>query len=499
MFKFFRRLQWKLTLSYAVVTAGTVIILSLLLLGIAVYFEMQNNSRTYDSMYWSKSAFQDNIPYLLDDPQALQKWLERVQETGFAWNDFQADTTVREALDYANTLIVETQPIYVLDPDLNLIAAAPLDNPDLIGKPFNPRALIGFSVETILDAALLGNKNYYDQSVILSDGTRLVAFPLRKSDDDPVVAIVMYHVKPIAFATPGNLYIYQTFFFLTMLIMFMVALPVGAVFGWLATRGLRKRLVTLSDASQAWSRGDFSISPRDRSGDEIGELTRNLTGMAEQLQTLLHTNDELARIEERNRLARDLHDTVKQQTYASRMQLTTARNLLHSNPAATAGHIETALQLNRETQEELKLIIDELRPAALQGRGLTQAMKEYVSRWQEHTGIKVEIAISGERSLSLDVEQALYRILQESLANVARHAKADAVSLSLSMSPGRVTLAIADNGHGFDTNSVSSSSYGLMGMEQRLKEVGGTLKVQSILSAGTTVIAEVQLPIMGSK
>jgi signal transduction histidine kinase len=221
--------------------------------------------------------------------------------------------------------------------------------------------------------------------------------------------------------------------------------------------------------------------------------------MAEQLQTLLHTNDELARIEERNRLARDLHDTVKQQTYASRMQLTAAKNLLHSNPAATAGHIETALQLNRETQQELKLIIDELRPVALQGKGLTQALKEYVSRWQEHTGIKVEIAISGERSLSLDVEQALYRILQESLANVARHAEADAVSLSLSMSPQQVTLVIADNGHGFDTNSVSSSSYGLIGMEQRLNEVGGTLKVESVLSAGTTVIAEIQLPKMGSK
>src|SRR5688572_25125407 len=101
MFKFFRRLQWKLALSYAVVTAGMVVVLSLLLVGIAVYFETQNDSRTYDSMYWSKTVFQDNIPYLLDDPQALQKWLERVQKTGFAWNDFQSDTTVREALDYA--------------------------------------------------------------------------------------------------------------------------------------------------------------------------------------------------------------------------------------------------------------------------------------------------------------------------------------------------------------------------------------------------------------
>src|ERR1044071_7882540 len=123
MFNFFRRLQWKLALSYAIVTAGTVIVLTLLLIGIAVYFETQNNSRTFDSFYWSKTAFQDNIPYLLDDRQALQKWLERVQTSGFTWNDFQSNT-VRETLDYANTLVTKTEPIYVLDPNLNVITAA---------------------------------------------------------------------------------------------------------------------------------------------------------------------------------------------------------------------------------------------------------------------------------------------------------------------------------------------------------------------------------------
>lgn len=492
MFNFFRRLQWKLTLSYAVVTAGTVIILTALLVSIAVYFESQNNSRTFSSFYWSKTAFQDNIPYLLDDPKALQSWLERVQETGFDWNDFQS-ITVRETLDYANTLVVKDQPIYVLDPDLNLIAAAPLDNPNLIGKPFRPRALIGFSMESILDAALIGDKNYYAQSIPSPDGTRLVAFPLRKSDEEPVVAIVVYHLSPVAFVTPTNLYLYQTFFFVTMFVMFIVALPVGAIFGWLVTRGLRKRLVTLSAASQAWSKGDFAVSPRDPSGDEIGELTRNLTGMTEQLQTLIHNKDELARLEERNRLARDLHDTVKQQTYAARMQLTAAKNLLTSDPTAAAGHIETALQLNRETQQELKLIIDELRPAALQGKGLAHAVKEYASRWQEHTGIKVETVISGERPLPLDVEQTLYRVLQEALSNISRHAEADTVGLSLNMTAEKVTLTIADNGRGFAMNEVSSSSYGLTGMKTRLIEVGGTLKVDSTLSAGTTISAEIQL------
>lgn len=492
MFNFFRRLQWKLTLSYALVTAGTMIVLTILAIAILVYFETQSNSRVYDSFYWSKTGFQDNIPYLLDDPKTLQTWLERVQKSGFARTDFQS-YTVRETLDYANTLVTKTEPIYVLDPELNLIAAAPQENSASIGKPFNPRATLGFSMESILEAAQVGDKNYAAQSITAPDGTRLVAFPLRKSDGDPVAAIVIYHLKPVAFATPTNLALYQTFFLLMTFIMFMVALPVGALFGWLVSRGLRRRLVTLSAASQSWSKGDFSVTPRDRSGDEIGELTRNLNGMAEQLQTLIHTNDELARVEERNRLARDLHDTVKQQTYATRMQLTAAKNLLGSDPNAAAGHIDTALQLNRDTQQELKLIIDELRPAALQGKGLAQALKEYAGRWQEHTGIRVNTTVSGERPLPFEVEQTLYRVLQEALANIARHAEADSVGLSLGMNPEKVTLIVADNGRGFDVNEVPPSSYGLAGMRARLSEVSGTLHVESTLSAGTTITAEVQL------
>ena len=490
IFAFFRRLQWKLTLSYAFVTAGTVIVLAALLVGIALFAESQNTSRTYDSFYWSKTAFQDNIPYLLNDPKALQSWVARIQKTGFTSADFQS-YTVRETLDYANTLMVLNHPVYVLDPNLKLIAAAPLENPADIGKPFNPRTL-RFSMESLLDAALVGDKNYTVQSQMQSDGSYLVAFPLRKSDTEPVVAIVVYYLKPVTFASPTNIGIYKTFFTVTALIMFAVALPVGAVFGWLASRGLRKRLVKLSTASQAWSRGDFTVSPRDKSGDEIGELTRNLNSMAEQLETLLNTRDELARVEERNRLARDLHDTVKQQTYAARMQLTAAKNLLTTNPSTAAEHIESALQLNRETQQELKLIIDELRPAALQGKGLAQALAEYTARWQEHTGIKVENTLNGERPLSLDVEQVLYRIAQESLSNVARHAEADSVTLSLNLTPEQVTLSIADNGRGFEPNAVSNNSLGLAGMRQRLAEIGGTLTIESTLSVGTKVIAEVK-------
>ncbi len=487
---FLSRLQWRLTLSYAAVTAGTVIVLAAVFVAIAIAADNLTTDRTYESFYWSKTGFQDNVPFLMPDPATLQSWVDRVRVDGFGWNDFQVQP-LSQNLDDANTL-VQDAPIYLLDPDLYVIAASPLTDPAMIGRPFNSRAEFGFGIEDVLEAAQAGDKRYYSQSTLQPDGSYIVAFPLRATDDDPVVAIAIYRVKPLAIAAPTNLSLYTTFFCLVALIMFGIALPLGAVFGWIVSRGWRRRLSALSSAAQAWSRGDFSAQPRDRSGDEIGDLSRALGTMTEQLQTLIHTRDELARVEERNRLARDLHDTVKQQTYAARMQLSAARNLLQSDPAAAATHLESALQLNRDTQQELKLIIDELRPAALQGKGLAQALQEYIVRWQEHTGIRATLLVNGAATISLEVEQALYRVAQEALSNVARHSDADAVELALEASPERVRLIVADNGRGFEPGAVPASSLGLTGMRQRLAEIGGSLVVETRLSAGTRLIAHVE-------
>ncbi len=116
---------------------------------------------------------------------------------------------------------------------------------------------------------------------------------------------------------------------------------------------------------------------------------------------------------------------------------------------------------------------------ALEGKGLAQAIQEYAARWKEHTGIQVTTTLSGERPLPLQVEQALYRVVQKSLSNVARHAEANSVELSLGMAPEEVTLIIADNGRGFEANAIHPNSLGLTGMKQRLHEVGGVLDVKS--------------------
>ncbi len=151
----------------------------------------------------------------------------------------------------------------------------------------------------------------------------------------------------------------------------------------------------------------------------------------------------------------------------------------------------TESMLSSEARRDL--IIDELRPAAFAGKGLAQAMAEYTVRWQEHKDINVTTSISGERPLPLEVEQVLYRVLQEALSNIARHSEADSVTLALDMSAEKVTMLIEDNGCGFEPAAITPNSLGLAGMKSRLAEVDGTLKVVSTVSAGTTIIAEVIL------
>jgi two-component system, NarL family, sensor histidine kinase LiaS len=148
------------------------------------------------------------------------------------------------------------------------------------------------------------------------------------------------------------------------------------------------------------------------------------------VQNLIHTRDELARLEERNRLARDLHDTVKQQTYAARMQLTAAKNLLESIPKPLPSTSNPrCCSTVRPSRNSNSSSMSCARRASGQGTGAG------------HAGIRQPLAgahrhqsgdfVSGERSLPLDVEQALYRVLQEALSNIARHSEADRVGLSL--------------------------------------------------------------------
>ena len=171
----------------------------------------------------------------------------------------------------------------------------------------------------------------------------------------------------------------------------------GALFGFFTAWGLTRRIGRLGRAARSWSRGDFSVTTKDRSKDELGQLSRELNSMAAELENLLQARGELATLEARNRFARDLHDSVKQQVFATSLQIAAARALIEKDTDSAESHLSQADELVRLAQKELNVLIQEMRPAALEGKGLATALREYVVRWSEGAEIPADFRVGGER------------------------------------------------------------------------------------------------------
>ena len=214
--------------------------------------------------------------------------------------------------------------------------------------------------------------------------------------------------------------------------------------------------------------------------------------MAEQLQNLLDTRQELATVDERNRLARDLHDSVKQQLFATTMQLGAAESLMATDPDAAKNHLAEANQLAKHAQKELTGLIQELRPAALEGQGLPEALRAYAVDWSRHAQINANVRLQNEQPLPLALEQILFRVAQEALSNISRHSQAAYVDLHLSWQDDTFTMTIKDDGIGFDMETITAG-FGLKSMAERLEGINGRLSITSGVGEGTAVQAIVPL------
>ncbi|GEM_PF-976151 len=275
----------------------------------------------------------------------------------------------------------------------------------------------------------------------------------------------------------------------SLLILVIPALLVNAFFGYLNARWLDLRLANLRQATRAWQRGDFTASVQDEVQDEIGYFGRELNAMAQELEHLLHMRQELAALEERNQLARDLHDSVKQQITAASYQVEAAKALLQMDLAAALASLTEAGNLAHAAQQELNAVIFELRPAKLQPGSLVQSLQDYCASWSRIN--RIEARFQSEVSWTPDaaVEQELFRFVQEALANVARHSQASLVDILMSKQAGEACLSIQDNGLGFSPGALSEEGFGLHSMRWRIENLGGRISIESQPSQGTRIRA----------
>ncbi len=200
---------------------------------------------------------------------------------------------------------------------------------------------------------------------------------------------------------------------------------------------------------------------------------------------------QLAAVEERQRLARELHDSVSQALYGIALGLHTARIQLDRDPGELPESLNYLLSLAEAALDEMRALIFELRPEALEREGLVSALSKQGAALQARYGMIVQIELCEEPNLPLEVKQALYRIAQEAMHNTVKHARARNVELRLSQTANAVILEVRDDGVGFDPLGSFPGHLGLHSMQERLSSLSGTLQIESAPGQGTSILVQV--------
>lgn len=252
-----------------------------------------------------------------------------------------------------------------------------------------------------------------------------------------------------------------------------------------------KKLGVMNVASSEW---------RQLSADDLRILHTigDMLGVAIERARLLERSLEAGALEERNRIAREIHDTLAQGLSATALQLETAEALLDggSEPEPVRAAVHQALETTRENLREARRSVLDLRAAPLEGRTLARAVAELCASAtaDQPAGPRVEFrSLGASRPIPARVEAALYRVAQEALSNALRHGRAEHVRVELRAEPGWVLLSVSDDGVGFEVCRRRDGHFGLVGMRERVKLLGGRIRVYSRPAAGTRVEAVVPL------
>ena len=244
-----------------------------------------------------------------------------------------------------------------------------------------------------------------------------------------------------------------------------------------------RRLGRVAKAATAWSRGDFANLIADPSRDELGRLSALLDAMALELKALMRSRAQLATLAERQRLARDLHDTVKQKAFALNLQLATARRQL-GTPAG-AERLAQAERLSQQIQQELVQMLDELKTT--DALPLPERLRARAEDWAQISGVALTLDLDASvPPLAPAHEDALLRVLDEALANVLRHSGARRALVRLAMEGDALAFEIADDGRG--ARSDARPGMGLSNMRERaLSLPAGQFEFTSSADRGTRV------------
>jgi signal transduction histidine kinase len=314
-----------------------------------------------------------------------------------------------------------------------------------------------------------------------------------------------------------------------------VALAATWLITWLITRQIVEPIKAMGEASAQFAAGHLDVPVPSGGIDEVARLTANLEQMRVRLEATLadhrRWNEALeemveertreltslyeqfqgkevmckqllgqvltAQEEERTRLARELHDTIGQSLTAIIMTATAVENSLPATLVSGRDKLATVRHIAAQTLQDLRNLIFDLRPEILDDLGLSLAIRSQAKKCLEPAGVKVHLKAAGlKNQLPAEVETAVFRVVQEAITNIARHAQASEANISLVHKDGKLIVRVEDDGVGFDPALVMNNGqtgWGLRGMEERITLLGGKFYIGSKSGNGTLLLAEVPL------
>jgi len=274
-------------------------------------------------------------------------------------------------------------------------------------------------------------------------------------------------------------------------VLLIAVVPVGVLFGLLASWRLVRRVRRLERATLAVADGDYTVALPVSGRDEVGRLEANFTTMTRQLGSALAAERQRAsgdaRAAERARIAREVHDAISQHLFGMRMIAAGMRRADPGNEQARA--IE---RISEEALRDMQALLIELRPASPDGAGLAPALQEICAAYRDRLGVTVDADLH-DVTVPTPVELALLRVTQEACTNAVRHGHASRLAVSMTRQDGHVELAVRDTGTGFDPDAPHSGT-GLTHIRDRVAELGGTVDIDSAPGRGVTLTVRVPLP-----
>jgi signal transduction histidine kinase len=310
-------------------------------------------------------------------------------------------------------------------------------------------------------------------------------------------------------------------------------LAIGMTFAWGAARSVTRPVAVLTDHAERIAGGELASPIPDLGEDEVGRLGHSLERMRESLRLLIdrvaQVNSELeqrvtertkelneanaqlrereemrgqllqkvitAQEDERKRIARELHDETSQSLAVLAMGLEAAQDALRSGKGPRLDEVKA---LAVRTLEDVHRLILDLRPSVLDDLGLLSAIRWYAERHLESRGISARCEFGEIPRLPAEMETALFRMCQETMSNIARHAQATAVLVQVGIEGSEIVIDIEDDGKGFDPAAAARPdgrrSWGLMGIRERAEILGGAAKIESAPGQGTHVEVRIPLP-----